>query len=137
MTAKEYLSQIRLMDMKINNKLKELEHLKEMSTTLAGFSFMERVQTSKETGDTIGKTIAKIIDYQHEINKDIDALVDLKKEIIGSIEKLADSDYIELLYKRYVEFKKWEQIAVDMNYDIRWVYRLHGRALEEINKTSH
>ena len=26
----------------------------------------------------------------------------------------------------------WEQIAATMSYDIRWLHRLHGRALDEV-----
>lgn len=137
MSPKEYLSQIRLMDIKINNKLKELMHLREMSITLGGCSFEERVQTSKETGDTIGISIAKIIDLQHEINKDVDTLVDLKSEIIIAIDSIENSDYVQLLYQRYVFYKSWEQIAVDMNYSIRQIYNIHGSALCDINKTLH
>lgn len=137
MIAKEYLSQIRLMDIKINNKLKELVNLKEMSMALGGCSFEERVQTSKETGDTIGISIAKIIDLQHEINQDVDILVDLKADIIKAIDSINIDDCIDLLYKRYIFYSRWEQIAVDMNYSIRQIHNIHGIALREINKTLH
>lgn len=133
MTTKEYLSQVRLLDVKIKNKLKELEHLREMSTSLGGFSFDEKVQTSKETGDTIGISVSKIIDLQHEINKDIEIFKKARDEIVKTIEEVGNTDYYDLLYQRYVLYRKWEEIAVNMHKDIRWIYRLHGRALEEIN----
>jgi len=42
-----------------------------------------------------------------------------------------------LLELRYLCFKTWEQIAVELHFDLRWVYRLHGRALDEIDAIRH
>lgn len=32
---------------------------------------------------------------------------------------------------------KWEVIAVDLDYDLRWIHRLHSRALNCILKIRH
>ena len=37
-----------------------------------------------------------------------------------------------LLELRYLEGKTWDEIAKAMDYDLRWIYRLHGKALKEI-----
>ena len=78
------------------------------------------------------ETIAKIIDLEHEIDRDIDALVDLKQEIIHIVNSIESAEYRTILEMRYLQFKKWEQIALSMSTDLRWVYRMHGRALNEI-----
>ena len=41
-------------------------------------------------------------------------------------------DYQDLLVKRYVFGEPWEKIATDLEYDLRYVHKLHGRALQEI-----
>ena len=38
----------------------------------------------------------------------------------------------EVTEDEYLCFLTWEQIAVDMGYDLRWLYRIHKRALEQI-----
>lgn len=76
--------------------------------------------------------VAKIVDLQAEINSDIDALVELKQEIGATIKAIPDTELQTILEKRYLCFQPWEEIAADMSYDIRWLYRLHGKALEEI-----
>jgi DNA-directed RNA polymerase specialized sigma subunit len=83
--------------------------------------------------------IAKIIDLQAEINRDIDRLVDLKREMVRLIKAVDNTEYQTLLELRYLCFKTWEQIAVDMGYNVRHVYRLHGEAVESIvvPQTSH
>lgn len=137
MTPKEYLNQVRFLDIKINNKLKEVENLKEMALTLKSSSFEEKVQISKESGDSIGESIARVIDLEREITNDIDNLIAIKKVVIETIDSIGDSECIDLLYKRYINYSTWEQIAVDMKYTIRNIYNIHGRALELINKTLH
>ena len=83
--------------------------------------------------------VAKIVDLQAEINRDIDRLVDLKREMVRLIKAVDNTEYQTLLELRYLCFKTWEQIAVDMGYNVRHVYRLHDEAVENIavSRTSH
>ena len=73
--------------------------------------------------------VIKILALSEEINTDIDRLVDLKVEITHAIKKVDDVECALLLELRYLCFKTWEQIAVELNYDIRHIYRLHQQAL--------
>jgi len=75
--------------------------------------------------------VCKIVDLQNDINRDIDKLVDLKKEIMGVIKAVVNPEHQTLLEKRYLCFLSWEKIAVDMGYDLRYTHKLHIRALEE------
>ena len=88
---------------------------------------------SKSTS-SMADTINKIIDLQYEINKDIDNLVDLKEEISQVIAGVEQTDLRMILEKRYLCFHSWEKIASEMFYDLRWLHRLHGRALESAGK---
>lgn len=77
-------------------------------------------------------TIAKIIDMQEEINGDIDALVDLKREILACIRAVADPEHQMLLEQRYLCFQPWERIAESLGYSINNIYRMHSKALSEV-----
>ena len=132
MTAKEYLQQIRKFDIMIDYKQKQLEELRELCMSITSPMNPDKVQLSKN-GDNIGETVAKIVDLQNTINKDIDKLVDLKYEAMSVIDKL-DATYMQLLYLRYFEFKTWEQIACEMNYSCQWIWRLHGNALQKVSE---
>ena len=76
--------------------------------------------------------IAKIIDLENEINADIDQLVDLKREMVATIKSVTDPECQTLLELRFLCFKTWEQIAVDMGYSIQHIYRLRDKALTQI-----
>ena len=131
MTAKEYLSQAYRLDQRINSKIEQVASLNELATkctsTLTGMP-----RNPNRASSTMADAVGKIIDLQNEINRDIDRLVDLKREIVTAIKAIENPEYQTLLEKRYLCFLTWEKIAVDMGYDLRWLYRIHKRALDEI-----
>lgn len=55
-----------------------------------------------------------------------------RKEIAEKIRQVPNAKYMRLLYSRYIELKPWAEIALDMNRDPRWVFRIHNFALEAI-----
>ena len=133
MKAKEYLGKDYRLDQRINSKLDQVASLNELATK-ATSTLSDMPKNPNKAISTMENTICKIIDLQDEINKDIDRLVDLKTEIVTTIKNIENKEYQTLLEKRYLCFDTWEQIAVDMNYSIRWVHNIHGKALKELSK---
>ena len=132
MKAKEYLQQLQRLDTVINQKIKEVHDLRLQAQSGGGFDYSkERVQSSPSGDAPFVKPIYRIIDLEAEINAEIDKFVDEKHKIINQIQGLKNSDYISLLFKRYVEFKKFETIAVEMNFTYQYVLNMHGYALKE------
>ena len=76
----------------------------------------------------------KIIEVQEGLKDDINALVELKKEIMATIHAVEDVELQTLLEKRYLCFLSWEKIAVEMGYSYRNIHYLHGRALQAFEK---
>ena len=106
MTTKEFLNQAYRIDQRINSKLEQIISLHALATKAT--STLSDMPVSKtESQSKMAEIIAKIVD-------ELQTLLEL----------------------RYLCFRTWEQIAVEMNYDLSWVHRLHNRALNKI-KTSH
>ncbi|MCD8365821.1 MAG: DUF1492 domain-containing protein [Clostridiales bacterium] len=59
-------------------------------------------------------------------------LVDLKAEMVQVIKAVENTEFQTILEKRYLCFMSWEQIAVDLGYNVRHLYRLHEEALEKV-----
>ncbi len=118
MTAKEYLSQARYLDMRINSKIQQVSSLNDLATK-ATSALTGMPRNPNHATSTMEEAIAKIIDLQTEINNDIDRLVDLKQEITATIKAVGNTEYQTILEKRYLCFLSWEKIAVDMGYSIR------------------
>ena len=131
MTAKEYLGQAYRLDQRINSKLEQVLSLREL-TTKATATMSDMPGGGSRNVYRIQDIIGKIIDLENEINADIDQLVDLKRDIVAIIKAVENPEYQTLLELRYLCFKTWEQIAVQMNYSTKYVFDLHRTALKMI-----
>ena len=129
MDAKEYLGQAYRIDKRINSKLEQIVSLRELATK-ATSTLNDTPVSGARNLQSMECIIAKMIDLEAEINQDIDMLVDLKRDLVVLIKKVQNPEYQTLLELRYLCFKTWEQIAVEMGYDLRYLHKLHGRALE-------
>ena len=56
----------------------------------------------------------------------------LRREIEGAIRQVEDERLRELLQLRYLEGLTWEKVSEALNLQYRWVIKLHGDALENI-----
>lgn len=129
MTAKEYLEQYRALDLMINAKMERASLWRQRA------EYVSPSGTAGKTGriaDRVGDTVAKIADLEREINADIDALVDLGREIAARIGEVGSDRHRQVLELHYLNGLSLEEIAEKMNYSYRQICRIHGRALEEI-----
>ena len=131
MTAREYLSQAYRLDQRINSKLTQLALLRGNAMNLTANLKEIRIQTSHDNA-RMENTILKIIDQERELDEEIDRLVDLKAEIKKVIDEVENIEYRLILELRYLCFRSWEEIAVEMDYSIDNVFRIHRKALEMV-----
>ena len=131
MTAKEYLSQAYRLDQRIDAKIEQVASLRNLAAK-ATSTLSDVAPSGTRNVHRMEDIIIKIIDLENEINADIDILVDLKREIMAAIRSIHDPDYCTVLELRYLCFKPWEQIAVEMGYSIDNVYKLHRMALKTL-----
>ena len=131
MTAKEYLSRYHLINIRINQKIDQQRQLRELATNISPSSGGGH---SSGVSDKVGMAVAKIATLEQEISAEIDELIRVKAEIGRTISAVADERLRLILIARYINCMRWEQIAVTQNIDLRWLYRLHGQALREIEK---
>ena len=130
--AKRFLQQVKLYDSKINSLLEELDNLKAMVLKITT-TLKQDVVSSGGSQDKIGDAIAKIIDLESEINAAVDGFVNKKKAVNDVLDMVYDPDQYAVLYKRYILYKRWEQIACDMSMTYRGVLYIHGRALQTVD----
>lgn len=131
MNAKDYLLQARYLDERITSKTQQIASLNDLATRCTS-TFSDMPRNPNHGGSRLEDCIIKIIDLEDSLKKDIEKLVDLKREIMGVIKAVPNVEYQTLLEKRYLCFITWEQIAVDMNYSIQHIHRMHSSALKEI-----
>ena len=134
--AKEYLSQIRRYDTMIDSMLDEVDSLYAMVTRITPV-LKDDVVSGGGQQDKMGNAIAKIVDLKERINREIDQLVDIKREAADLLAKVSDPNHYKVLHKRYILYETFEQIAIEMGYSYRNICYIHGRALQAFGKILH
>lgn len=134
MTAKEYLKEIRKMDVSIDQKQIEYDTMKSSRTYVGGMDYSaERVQTSPD-GSGFTRISDRLADLQREIDEEIDQWHDMRHERINQIQQLSKTEYVDILFRRYVRYQSLETIAGDLDKSYYWICHLHGEALQELEE---
>ncbi len=126
-----YLEQAYRIDQRINCKMEQVSSLHSLATK-ATSTITDMPGSPTRNIHKMEDIITKIVDLENEINDDIDKLVDLKAEITTVIKEEDEPEMQSLLEQRYLNFRTWEQIAVDMGYNVRHLYRMHDKALKKV-----
>ena len=120
MKPKEYLMRYR----ESMDRTKEIaQHLQELKA--------EAIKLKDHTGKSIAldDAVERYIDACNSAAAELNALAAKRAEILGCIDSVQSKTQRAVLYQRYIIGYSWERIAVEMNYCIRQVQRIHGRAL--------
>lgn len=138
MTTKQYLQQIYHITQRVARLQKMRDDLREDMYAIKGMDFSkDRVQSSPKT-DKLLNMIDRVDQIERATVAEIYELNQLKQKIIHQIESVPNERYRQLLYDRYVLCMKWSEIAVGLSgtgepLDMRWVYRMHGYALNSFH----
>ena len=133
MTTKDYFEQALTLNKRINSKLDHLSTLREM-TTKASITLSDMPRSSSRNMYQMQDIISKIVDLENEINEDIDRFVDKKREYMRIIREIRDPVSQLIMEQRYLCCRTWEKISEELGYDLRWLHRLHGRALQDADR---
>ena len=130
MNAKEFLMRGINLERRVDTIKDQIEHYKSIvNKCTVTYSDSPKSTTSSYR---LEDCTQKIMDLQHELADAMNDLADVNCAIAKVFREVKNYDYQDLLVKRYVFGEPWEKIATDLGYDLRYVHKLHGRALAEI-----
>lgn len=81
------------------------------------------------TAPTARRTRGRMAELEALIITDGQKLEETTEALKTAIDAVADDRIQEILTRRYICDETFEAIADAMNYDLRWVYRLHRRGV--------
>ena len=101
----------------------------------------EKITTSFQDVPTFGgfedhrqQVIAEMVDLEREYGKSMMMCRNKAKEIefvIGLLENHQEKIVLEM---RYLHYDNWLDIAMNLNYSVQMIYKIHGRALINLLK---
>ena len=129
-TTKEWLKRARIIDREIKQLKIAKQEAYDIAVSATIDTTKERVQSS--SGNAMEKKYVALLEYDKSITEQESKLLKCKTEILDAINSVNNDLYRTLLTAYYINCKSWEEVALELHYDLRWVYRLHGRALHAI-----
>ena len=94
-------------------------------------SYDVRVQTSRKF-DKHSETICKISELEEEIKALEKELEQKIKETEQIIKQLDHGLMEQIIRKRYIDLKTWEEITREINHSKRWILELHRKAIKKL-----
>lgn len=110
---------------RLENELLELE----TEATRQTAQLTQERKSQNYNPDRLAELVAKIVEVQEEINRQLQQSYELVAKIEKAIEKLPEREKY-LIRARYIDCKSWEQVAVEMNYSWKQIHRIHANALK-------
>ena len=135
MSAKEYLLQIRRIQILIRQTQDEMEEIKTLLGP-QGLSY-DKISSSPSLADYDSKMLELIIrlsDRQNVLNEYLIELSRKQAEIKKTLYRINNPEEIEVLYRRYFLWQHWEDIAEELNYSLSYTFRLHRSGLNDLEK---
>ena len=133
MTAKEYLMQVQKLEYKISRMKLRSEEYERLSHSIAGPNYdREPVSGTRNLDAPFVKWIMKKADIDREIESLEEKLVNLKAEIMLTIEKLDSEDYKNVLVMHYINGLPFSDIAESLYVSESTVFRWHRYGLESL-----
>ena len=82
-------------------------------------------------GDKVSNAAVILADLAAEIEEKTGEYERLQGEIGQKIARIENRDYRLLLELRYLNFNRWHEISLKMNYSEKYVFKLHKQALKK------
>lgn len=130
--VKKYLKQAYKLDQRLKRERRNLEKL-QSSAEYRSPNF--EGGGGSGGGDRMSESVSRIMEKEKRVRELTDIYTRKYIEIENTIHSVGDDVLEEVLELRYLHYMLWEDIAEKMHRDLRWIYRLHGKALAKIKLT--
>ena len=115
--------------------LEELQQLQAEATSVS--QALSGMPSGGGDGQAIPRAVERIADAESRLVSAYGAALAELNWVKDAIDTVPDPLRRDILTRRYILGQRWERIAADIDRDLRWVLRLHHRAVEELTIESH
>lgn len=123
---KQYLRRYQAAKRRAKMIQEEIDELRSSKTSPVGLG--DGLPHGSGTSDLSGYA-ARLDELMRELEAEKEMQMVTYREIRQQISMVPDPTEQEILSRRYLLEQRWEKISVEMNYDYRYVLKLHGKAL--------
>lgn len=132
MKAKTYLRQYEDAESRVKLLSKEYEEEELMIDAIKSTTDFDGMPRGKSNGrNTVLDKVIRLEKKHSELLEAKAEALEIRQRIFNTIYKVQGEEQ-KVLIKRYIDLKRWEKIAVEMNYSWSGIHKLHRRALASV-----
>jgi hypothetical protein len=132
-TKKEYLKSYKKNYDKLKALEEQLSSIREAKQSAKTQTLYGMPKGTKQTD--ISDYMVRLDDLISKINNHKNVCMQLLVDIEESIIKMEHGIECQILHKKYIEFKDWEQICTEIGYCWKQTHRYHNKAIDNFLMT--
>lgn len=129
--AKEFLRQYINAKKRFKSISDEMIEIRSAATRIT--PVISDMPSGSHVNDKIALSIERLDKCYDMLAKEAKRMHEAMESVRKAIDLVEDEKYRHLLEMRYINGYKWEQIAILMHHDYRYVLKLHGWALQKVD----
>lgn len=133
MQVEQYLGQLKNIDRRIKDKIKEADSWRDIADGRTSVVPTDKVKTSKKY-DRQGDAIAIAADLEEESRLLAVKLENLKNKITKEIDGVENELYYNILKSFYIQEKNFTEIAAEEGYSYKQIKRYFQKSLDYFGK---
>lgn len=114
---------------------KEVEQLQSEACRMT--PLLSGMPSGGSDGQGLPRAVERILAAKQDLQAQIERGCTIRREITDATRQIPHPRDQEILRRRYLLGQRWEEIAVEMHIELRWVYRRHRQAVTFLTMESH
>ena len=131
MRAKTYFKKCLRINERIDDLVEESERLRALAERCTA-SYSSEPRGGGAEADKRLATVAKIIELERKLNREIDRYADMKISIFDIVAELPDERHRDILTMRYSYGLSWGEVARRIHYGKTQTWEMHNAALAAV-----
>ena len=129
MTGKEYLSQIKTINIRLKSMARQIQSLEDALTSVSP-ALSDMPRSPSPNLHRMESLIAAKVDLEREMETESAKLASITR----AVNSLPDPTHSAILTSRYISRMEWREISAELHISESWLFQLHRDALAEIEK---
>lgn len=130
MTVKEQLIQVRNQECMVRAYEDELGELRRRAYNISSPKMADKVQSNHQS--SLEDIVEKLDAQARKVNEAWDTLISMRDDAEALINLEEDMQRRCVIWRYYILGESWEKVAENIHLDMRYVFRIHGRALQDL-----
>lgn len=133
MTEKEFLQQVFIAYQEADSKLEQIARLQSLAQRTTTVIHDTPTGNRAALNSRVEQAVADIEGQSNYLADEINHLLAVRRKVSQAIANVADTSERRVLEYRYLAFLSWKEISHAMKIGLRYVFKLHERALKNFS----